>query len=92
MARGTKKTVRTSEAPDLSMKEMALSIFDRVRRIKERDTASSRRIDALEKEIRDRMVEIRKLIDGIEAPEDRELVSVLVINGIKRTADEVLVD
>lgn len=70
--------------------DMAISIFDRVKSIKKANPDVARSIDTLEAEIRDRMVEIRKQIQGLN-DHDRDLVTVLVINGIHRTAEEVLI-
>ncbi len=71
--------------------DMALSIFQRVSGIKHSNPETARKIDRAEKEIRDRLVEIKKQIDLLDK-KDRDLVTILVINGIHRTADEVLVD
>jgi hypothetical protein len=71
--------------------DMALSIFQRVSDIKHSHPESARKIDRAEKEIRDRLMEIKKQIDLLDK-KDRDLVTILVINGIHRTTDEVLVD
>jgi hypothetical protein len=71
--------------------DMALSIFQRVSDIKRSHPEAARKIDRAEKEIRDRLVEIKKQIDVLDK-KDRDLVTILVINGIHRTTDEVLVD
>jgi hypothetical protein len=73
-----------------SMPGMATRIFSRVRQLKRTHPEPSRRVDALEDEIRDR---IRALRDTIaEFPKlERDLVTVLVINGIHKMCDEILV-
>jgi len=76
-------------ASDIS--QMAISIFEKVRSIKRHNPAIARTIDRLEAEIRDRLETIRKLIGKLDR-RDRDLVTILVINGLHRTADEVLVD
>lgn len=70
---------------------MAISIFSKVRDIKKTNPDVSRKIDRLEKEIRDRLVQIKGEISKLDG-HDRDLVTILVINGLHRTADEVLVD
>lgn len=86
--RGKKQVAEAN--PDIS--QMAMSIFDKVRAIKRAHPAVSRSIDGAEREIRDKLAEIRAQIDRLEHKEDRDLVTVLVINGIHRTTDEVLVE
>lgn len=71
--------------------KMAVSIFEKVKQIKGAHPEIARRIDKLEIEIRERIVEIKKQIDRLEG-KDKDLVTILVINGIHRTAEEVLVD
>jgi len=70
---------------------MAVSIFERVREIKRGNPAIARSIDRLETEIRQRLEEIRKQISRLDK-KDRDLVTILVINGLHRTADEVLIE
>ncbi len=70
---------------------MVTRIFDRVRQIKMRHPEQSRNIDALESEIRDRLMRIKDSID--EFPKnDRGLITVLVINGVHKMCDEILID
>ncbi len=71
--------------------QMAVSIFEKVRTIKRSNPGVASAIDRLEAEIRDRLAAIRKLISRLDK-RDRDLVTILVINGFHRTADEVLVD
>jgi ribosomal protein L18E len=79
----------TPHAEDIT--QMAVSIFEKVKEIKKRNPAVARTIDQLEAEIRERLVEIQKQIGKLER-RDRDLVKILVINGLHRTADEVLID
>ena len=69
---------------------MALSIFDKVRDIKRRNPHVARNIDRVEREIRQRLDEIHRQIQKLDK-KDRDLVTILVINGLHRTADEVLI-
>lgn len=70
---------------------MVTRIFDRVRQIKMRHPEQSRHIDALESEIRDMLMRIKDSID--EFPKnDRGLITVLVINGVHKMCDEILID
>lgn len=70
---------------------MVTRIFDRVRQIKMRHPEQSRRIDALESEIRDMLMRIKDSVD--EFPKnDRGLITVLVINGVHKMCDEILID
>ena len=71
---------------------MALSLFDRVRQIKKDNPKPTRKIDTMEREIRARLEGIREAIANIPDQQDRDLVTILVINGLHRTADEVLID
>lgn len=68
-----------------------LSIFDKVKSIKQANPEVSKKIDMLEKEIRDKMYEIKEQIKKLNK-EDQDLVTVLVIQGIHRAADEVFID
>lgn len=81
------REVQTAE--DIS--QIAKSIFDRVRDIKKRHPSVSREIDRLEIEIRQRLNEIRRQIEKLDLP-DRDLVTVMVIHGLERSAEEVLVE
>lgn len=78
------------EAGDGDVSLLAESIFHKVRRIKRENPEVSRRIDQLEREIRTRVEMIRKEIDRLDR-RNQDLVTILVINGIQRTAEEVLV-
>lgn len=71
--------------------QIATSIFDRIREIKRRYPDVSRDIDRLELEIRQRLIEIRKRISRLDR-RDRDLVTVMVIHGLERSAEEVLVE
>ena len=79
---------KVSEA-DISY--LAVSLFDKVKAIKSTNPAVARQIDRLEAEIRERLDSIREQIAKLNR-HDRELVTVLVINGLHRTADEVLIE
>jgi predicted transcriptional regulator len=70
---------------------MVTRIFDRVRQIKRAHPELSRRVDTLEAEIRDRLMSIKDAIDDFPRME-RELITVLVINGIHKMCDEILID
>ena len=70
---------------------MVTKLFDRVRIIKHHHPDLSRRIDVLETEIRDRLMSIKDTIDEFP-PLERELITVLVINGIHKMCDEILID
>ncbi len=70
---------------------LAVSLFDKVRTIKGKHPGIARQIDRLEREVRDRLEGIRAQIAKLNR-HDRELVTVLVINGLHRTAEEVLID
>jgi hypothetical protein len=71
--------------------DMVSRIFERVREIKRRHPDLSRRVDVLESEVRDRLMAIKDTIDAFPAME-RELITVLVINGIHKMSDEILID
>lgn len=70
---------------------MVTKLFDRVRVIKHQHPELSRRIDGLEAEIRDRLMNIKDTIDEFPNME-RELITVLVINGVHKMCDEILID
>ncbi|HZL72082.1 MAG TPA: hypothetical protein VFC86_06465 [Planctomycetota bacterium] len=80
--------VKVKEA-DISY--LAVSLFDKVRTIKSNHPGVARQIDRLEREVRERLESIRGQIAKLNRQE-RELVTVLVINGLHRTADEVLIE
>lgn len=75
---------------DTEIGRMAISIFDKVREIKQANPDISRRIDNIEIEIRERLEKIRDEIVKLDK-QDRDLVTILVINGIHRSTEEVLV-
>jgi hypothetical protein len=81
-------SARKPSGDDIS--RMAVSVFDKVKRIKSENPAPARKIDALEADIRKKLVEIRTLVEKFD-PADRDLIKVLIINGLHRTADEVLI-
>lgn len=70
---------------------MAVSIFQKVRDVKRGNPTVSRRIDGLEREIRERLQSIKREIARLDK-KDRDLVTILVINGLQRTAEEVLIE
>lgn len=70
---------------------MATSLFDRIRQIKREHRPISRNIDRYEREIRLRLESIKREINHLDK-HDQDLVTILVINGLHRTADEVLID
>ena len=88
MAKAKRGAPRGQE--DVSL--LAMSIFDKVREIKRKNPTVSRNIDKLEREIRDRLESVRTQIARVSEQHDRDLVTILVINGLHRTADEVLID
>jgi len=79
------------ELPVEDVSQIASSIFDRVREIKRRNPAVSRQIDRLEAEIHERLAEIRRQIARLDR-RDRDLVTVMVIHGLQRRSEEVLVE
>ncbi|CAG1770517.1 hypothetical protein BAC2_01104 [uncultured bacterium] len=70
---------------------LVTAMFDRVRLIKRKHPDISRRIDGLENEIREKLMAIKDAIDEFPNME-KELVTVLVINGIHKMCDEILID
>ena len=70
---------------------LVTAMFDRVRLIKRKHPDISRRIDGLENEIREKLMSIKDSIDEFPSME-KELVTVLVINGIHKMCDEILID
>lgn len=70
---------------------LVTAMFDRVRLIKRKHPDISRRIDGLEGEIREKLMAIKDAIDEFPNME-KELVTVLVINGIHKMCDEILID
>lgn len=69
---------------------IAKSLFEKVREVKKTTPEISRKIDICEKEIREKLVAIRTEIDKLEK-HDKDLVTIFVINGFYRTAEEVLI-
>jgi hypothetical protein len=86
MAQGKDKATQGDPAPG-----MVTRIFDRVRQIKRSHPELSRRVDTMEGEIRDRLMSIKDTIDEFPRME-RELITVLVINGVHKMCDEILID
>lgn len=70
---------------------MVTRIFDRVRTIKMKHPELSRRVDGQEARIRDCLMAIKDALDDFPS-EERELVTVLVINGVHKMCDEILID
>lgn len=68
--------------------DMARAIFDRVRDIKEAHPEVARRIDEQERIIRAAMQEIRRQI-GLLDRSERDLVSLLVAQGIQKSVEDV---
>jgi hypothetical protein len=77
------------EQDDIS--QMALSLFEKVKQIKKSNPEVARNIDRLERQIRGCLEGIKQEIQKLDKKE-RDLVKILVINGLHRTADEVLID
>lgn len=80
---------KKTEQVDIS--KLASSLFERVYRIKERHSSISRQIDQKEYQIRQLLEGIRKDVMKLP-PDDRALVVVFVINGLRRQAEEVLLN
>ncbi len=70
---------------------LVTAMFDRVRLIKRKHPDISKRIDAHEGLIRETLMQIKDAIDEFPAME-KELITVLVINGIHKMCDEILID
>jgi hypothetical protein len=77
--------------PSHDLSAAAATVFDKVKRIKADNPELSRKIDRLEAEIRKKLVEIKELVAKLDT-KDKDLVTVLIVNGVHRTADEVLID
>ena len=88
MARKQQKKRRLTG--DTEITQMAVSIFEKVREIKRSNRNVARRIDRLELEIRHRLEKIRNEINRLDK-HDQDLVTILVINGVHRSTEEVLV-
>ena len=71
--------------------QMAISVFDRVRDIKRRKPNIAKKIDFYEKGVRRHLeamrLELRKL-----KKDERNLVTIMIINGLHRMSEEVLLD
>ncbi|HEU4339740.1 MAG TPA: hypothetical protein VFS19_06700 [Planctomycetota bacterium] len=80
-----------AKVKEADISHLAVSLFDKVRIIKGDHPGIARQIDRLEREVRERLESIRDQIAKLNR-QDRELVTVLVINGLHRTADEVLIE
>lgn len=76
---------------DKDLSAAAASVFDKVKRIKTENPEVSRKIDRLEADIRKKLVDIKGLVSQLDE-KDRDFVTVLIVNGIHRTADEVLIE
>ena len=77
--------------PDDLRPGMVTRIFSRVRMIKLKHPESARRIDGHEARIRDCLMAIKDSLDEFPSA-DRELIKVLVINGVHKMCDEILID
>lgn len=70
---------------------MVTRLFDRVRQIKRAHPELSQRVDIKEAEVRNCLMVIKDAIDEFPTME-RELITALVINGIHKMCDEILID
>lgn len=70
---------------------MVTRIFDRVRMIKLKHPEQARRVDSQEGRIRDALMAIKDTLDEFPS-EERELITVLVINGVHKMCDEILIE
>jgi hypothetical protein len=82
---------RRAKSSGNELSRMAISLFEKVRQIKKSYPHVSRNIDNHEKRIRGHIEAIKTEIAKLNK-EDRNLVTIMVINGIQRTAEEVLID
>ena len=80
---------KTQQASD-DISQMAISLFEKVKEVKQSHPEITKNIDKYEKEIRERLHLIKQEINKLDKRE-RDLVTILVINGLHRTADEVLI-
>lgn len=71
--------------------QMARSIFEKVRAIKAANPAVARKVDRSESEIRKLLEKIHADIGKLDR-HDRDLVAIMVINGLYKAADEILVE
>ena len=86
-----KKRPETASGEQHVRPGLVTAMFDSVRLIKRKHPDISRRIDALEGEIREKLMAIKDAIDEFPNME-KELVTVLVINGVHKMCDEILID
>ncbi len=70
--------------------DFAKAFFERVRDIKASHPDLARDIDACEKSIRERLMEIRDHIHLLPGKQEKDLVTFLVIQGVTKMAEEVL--
>ena len=89
--RGKMMSRARAKVTEADISYLAVSLFDKVKAIKISNPSVAKQIDRLEREVRERLELIRDQIAKL-SPHDRELVTVLVINGLHRTADEVLIE
>lgn len=68
--------------------KIVLSFQGELKSIQEQHPDLAARVDVFSQQIRDKMQAIREQIDQFPMPE-REMVQILVINGIHKTTDEV---
>ncbi len=88
MAKKT-KTNKTQSDPAAESGQMARAIFNKVRQIKESNPAISRSVNQSEVEIKKHLMKIRVQIDKLDL-HDRDLASIMVLNGLQKTAEEIL--
>lgn len=76
---------------DTEVTQLANAMFGKIKAIKQSHPEISRNVDRMEREIRERIHTIKDNIDKL-SKEDRDLVTILIINGLQRTAEEVLTE
>jgi len=86
-----RRSRKGSEGSSAISVRMAEAFFRRIREIKSQNPEAAREIDRMEAQIRDRLRDIRKAIDTMTS-EEQELVKILVINGLYKSAEEILLD
>ena len=89
-AQSTRKVGRERGSSAISRK-LAEDFFKRIREIKNDNPETTRVIDKQERAIHRSLWSIREAID-LMAPQERELVRILVINGIYKASDEILLE
>jgi hypothetical protein len=72
-------------------RRLAQSIFDRTREIKRRYPNVAGKINRLERDIRQRMEQIHEQVKLLPK-EERDLVTIFIINGLQRTCEEVFIE